>query len=82
MEEPPSSECAPAVGSDDEQEGVCDGFGVDGQWEYQRVCRYTQGCESVRACGFSQLTPFVADEIVPGSLKESPGDCYISMARG
>ena len=37
MEGPPPSECTPAVGSDDGEKSPCDGFGVDGQWEYHRV---------------------------------------------
>jgi len=30
VEEPSSSECAPAVGSDDGGTALCDGFGMDG----------------------------------------------------
>ena len=37
MEEPLPSKRAPTVGSDDGEKALCDGFGVDGQWEYQRV---------------------------------------------
>jgi len=37
MEDPLSSECAPAVGSDNGGEALCDGFRMDGQWEHQRV---------------------------------------------
>jgi len=41
MEDPSSSECAPAVGSDVGGKALCDGFGMDGQWEYHRVRRGT-----------------------------------------
>jgi len=34
MEEPSPSECAPAIGSDIGGKALCDGFGMDGQWEY------------------------------------------------
>jgi len=37
MEVPPPSECAPAVGSDDGEKCLCDGFGMDDQWEHHRV---------------------------------------------
>ena len=35
MEVSPPSECAPAAGSDNGGKGLCNGFRVDGQWEYQ-----------------------------------------------
>ena len=35
VEEPSPSECALAVGSDDGGKALCDGFGMDGQWEYR-----------------------------------------------
>ena len=75
VEEPPTSECAPAVGSDDGGKALCDGFGMDGQWEYCRFCRDTSGGKSVRARRVSlpPLTPPVADEITPDSLKALPG---------
>jgi len=41
MEEPLPSKCAPAVGSDNGEEAVCNGLGMDGQWEHQRVHRGT-----------------------------------------
>jgi len=47
MEEPPTSECAPAVGSDNGGKAVRDGFGMDGQWEYHRVRQGTSGGESI-----------------------------------
>jgi len=34
MEDPPSSECSPAVGSDNGGEALCDDFRMDGQWEH------------------------------------------------
>ena len=37
MEEPLPSKFASAVGSDDGEKGLCDGFRVDGQWEHHRV---------------------------------------------
>ena len=37
MEDPLPSKCAPAAGSDDGRKALCNGFGMDGQWEYQRV---------------------------------------------
>jgi len=37
MEGPSPSKCAPTVGSDAGGEALCDGFGMDGQWEYRRV---------------------------------------------
>ena len=37
VEESPPSKCAPAVGSDDEEKTLCNGFRMDGQWEYKRV---------------------------------------------
>ena len=49
VEESPPSKCALAVGSDDGGKAVCDGFRMDGQWEYCRVRRGTSGCESVQA---------------------------------
>ena len=53
MEDPSPSECAPAVGSDDGGKALCDGLGMDGQWEYHRVHRGTSGGKSVRACRVS-----------------------------
>ena len=41
MEEPLPSKCTPAVGSDNGEKALCDGFGMDGQWEYQRIHRGT-----------------------------------------
>ena len=49
MEESPASEYTPAFGSDDGEKALCDGLGVDDQWEHQRIYQGTQGCESVRA---------------------------------
>ena len=41
MEEPLSSERTPAARSDNGEKALCDGFGMDGQWEYQRIHRGT-----------------------------------------
>jgi len=41
VEEPLPSECAPAVGRDNGEKALRDGFRMDGQWEYQRVHRGT-----------------------------------------
>ena len=38
MEDPSSSERIAAVGSDDDQESIRDGIGVDGEGEHQHVC--------------------------------------------
>ena len=84
MEESPPSECAPAVGSDNGGEALRDGFRMDGQWQYHRVRRGTQGCESVRACrvSFPPLAPLIVDGITLDSLKALPRDCCICTARG
>ena len=37
MEEPPPPKCAPAIGSDDGEKGLCDGLRMDDKWEHQRV---------------------------------------------
>ena len=39
VEESLPSKCAPAVGSDDGEEALRNGFRMDGQWEHQRVHR-------------------------------------------
>ena len=56
MEKPSPSERASTLGSDNGQQALCDGIGMDGQWQYQLVYQSTRGCEPVRACKFSALT--------------------------
>jgi len=43
VESPQPSERVTAAGSDDGQEPLCDGVGVDGKREHQRVYRVLQG---------------------------------------
>jgi len=84
MEDPLPSKCASAVGSDDGGKALCNGFGMDGQWKYQRIRQGTQGCEPVRTRRvlLPLLAPPVTDEIAPGSSRVSPGGCCICIARG
>ena len=49
MEDSPPPERAPAIGGDDGGGALCNGFGLDGQWEHQRVHQGTQGYKPVRA---------------------------------
>jgi len=37
VEEPSSSESIAAVGCDNDRGQVCDGVGMDGEWEHQQV---------------------------------------------
>jgi len=85
VEDPPPSERAPAVGSDDGEKALCNGFRMDGQWEHQRVHQGTQGYKPVqtrRVLLLPLVPPVSTDEITPGSSKASPGGCCIYMARG
>ena len=50
MERSPSSKRATALGGDDEHSTICNGIGVDGKWEHQRVYQGPWGCEPVSAC--------------------------------
>ena len=47
MEGSSSPECITPVGSDNDQESVRYGVGVDDEWEYQPVCDDKSGCEPV-----------------------------------
>jgi len=50
MEHSSSSERVATVRRDNDRGPVCDGVGVDGEWERQRVCEGTSPCESTEAC--------------------------------
>ena len=51
MEDTSSPECVATVRCDDDQRSgsVCDGIGVDGEWEYQRVPDGASRCQSAEA---------------------------------
>ena len=48
--DPPSSKHTAVVRRDSLRESVRDGIGMDGEWEYQRVCEGTCRRESFVAC--------------------------------
>ena len=44
LEHPPPSKCVATGRCNDDQASVCDGIGVDGEWEHQHVCEGKPQC--------------------------------------
>ena len=69
------SECAATVGSDNGQQPIRDGVGMDGQWKHQRVRQEEQGRKpfQTRTILFLLYTVPATDGIVSNSSKTSLG---------
>jgi len=59
MEKPPASEHPSADRSDNVRDQVRNGIGLDGEWEYQRICEGAPGCKPVGAGRFFIQSPTV-----------------------
>ena len=57
VECPPPSKRVTTIRSDYDRHSIRDGVGMDGKWEYQRVCRGASGRRPVRTGGFSARSP-------------------------
>ena len=53
VENPSASQCVASDRSDDDGGSLCDGVGVDGKREYQRLREGKSGSKSAQACTFS-----------------------------
>ena len=47
LENPPASKCPVADRSDHVRVSICDGLGLDAEWEHQRICEGKPRCEPV-----------------------------------
>ena len=60
VERPSPSKRVTTTRSDFDRHSIRDGVGMDGKWEYQRVCRGASGHRPVRTGGFSARSPTIS----------------------